>query len=278
MEKTEVLLLNTDLIQNHDYIQTVSNVLRNQEMRVVCTDFWNVPSYIMEAINKKEIHLILIASLPKLQTQQFINLTKQLKYINSNNIPVIAFNETEIKKQEAAILNNSGIGITFSITDPTWTWNTLITYIDQIVNLDVQHLNKIKKISHIGIAVKDLDKSLSFYTDFLGLELEGIETVESEGVKVAFLKIGESTFELLEPLTSASPIQRFLDQRGEGIHHIALEVDQIKKRLEQLKASGIELINEQPKLGANQSQIAFIHPKSTYGVLYELCEVMGEEQ
>lgn len=129
-----------------------------------------------------------------------------------------------------------------------------------------------KKISHIGIAVKDLDAALPLYTDVLGLSLEGMETVESEGVKVAFLRIGETRIELLEPLGPDSPIASFLEKRGEGIHHIALEVDGIEQKLSFLSEKGVRLIHEQPKQGAHGARIAFLHPKATGGVLYELCE------
>lgn len=135
-----------------------------------------------------------------------------------------------------------------------------------------------EKIAHIGIAVHSLEETLPFYTEQLGLLLEGIEKVESEQVKVAFLKIGESRLELLEPLSDASAIATFLEKKGEGIHHIALEVDEIEKRLVDLKENGIRLIHEQPKIGANDSKIAFLHPKSTNGVLYELCEHKGSDR
>jgi len=132
-----------------------------------------------------------------------------------------------------------------------------------------------QKIAHIGIAVQSIEQSLPFYTEQLGLTLQGIEKVESEQVKVAFLKIGESMLELLEPMSESSAIHAYLERSGEGIHHIALEVDNIEQRLENLKNDGIRLIHEEPKLGANNSKIAFLHPKSTYGVLYELCEHKG---
>lgn len=128
------------------------------------------------------------------------------------------------------------------------------------------------KIDHIGIAVKSIENTLPFYVNQLHLELEGMEEVESEQVKVAFLRIGESRIELLEPTSEHSPIYKFLEKRGEGIHHIALGVNDIEQRLEELKTNGIPLINEQPKIGAGQAKIAFIHPKSASGVLYELCE------
>lgn len=130
----------------------------------------------------------------------------------------------------------------------------------------------IKKIDHIGIAVSNIEEQLPFYIDTLKLTLEGIETVESQKVKVAFIKIGESKIELLEPISEESPIASFIQKRGEGIHHIALSVDSIEERIEQMKSEGIRMINETSKPGAGGAQIAFMHPKSTGNVLYELCE------
>ncbi|WP_400163868.1 methylmalonyl-CoA epimerase [Brevibacillus sp. TJ4] len=128
------------------------------------------------------------------------------------------------------------------------------------------------KIAHIGIAVKSIEDALPFYTEHLGLALLGTEEVQSEQVKVAFLQIGESRIELLEPLSSASPIAAFLEKRGEGIHHIALDVDDVRERLQHLKEAGVPLIHETPKAGAHNAQIAFLHPKAAKGVLYELCQ------
>src|SRR5699024_835230 len=116
-----------------------------------------------------------------------------------------------------------------------------------------------------------------FYTDSLGLELERVEEVATEDVKVAFLRVGDSRFELLEPLSDSSSIRRFLDQKGEGIHHIALEVEQIDARIKQLQSEGIRLINERAKQGAHNSKIAFIHPSAANRVLYELCEPIEKD-
>ena len=134
-----------------------------------------------------------------------------------------------------------------------------------------------KKINHIGIAVRNLDETLPFYTETLGLTFKGVDKVESEGVKVAFLSIGESNFELLEPLHEESPIAKFIEKRGEGIHHIALEVDDIQARLEQFKTEGIRMINDQPKQGAHDTQVAFLHPKAANGDLLELCQPKQED-
>ncbi|PEZ09144.1 methylmalonyl-CoA epimerase [Bacillus sp. AFS018417] len=130
----------------------------------------------------------------------------------------------------------------------------------------------IEQIDHIGIAVQSIESVLPFYTEILKLKLLGIEEVQSQQVKVAFLVVGESKLELLEPLSNKSAIAQFIQKRGEGIHHIAFGVQSIKQRIQYIKQNGIQMIDELPRTGAQGAQIAFIHPKSTYGTLYELCD------
>jgi len=128
-------------------------------------------------------------------------------------------------------------------------------------------------LDHIGVAVKDLDGAISFYRDVLGLKFEGTHTLRERGVRVAFFSVGGGAhIELLEPLDSESTIAKFLSSRGEGIHHLALKVNDIEASLEQLKQKGLTLIDEKPKAGAEGKKIAFVHPKSTRGVLLELCQ------
>lgn len=129
-----------------------------------------------------------------------------------------------------------------------------------------------KKISHIGIAVENIDAALPFYRDVLGLEFEGTEVVAEQKVKVAFLAIGESRIELLEPTSSDSPVAKFLEKNGPGIHHLAYQVEGLEERLGSLKAQGVRLIDESPRCGAHHTRIAFLHPKASGGVLTELCE------
>jgi methylmalonyl-CoA/ethylmalonyl-CoA epimerase len=136
----------------------------------------------------------------------------------------------------------------------------------------------VKKIDHIGIAVQSIEKALPFYTDVLQLTLLGTEEVESEKVKVAFLKLGESKLELLEPLAADSPIATFIEKRGEGLHHVALAVDSIQDRINEIKEKGIRMINETPKKGAGGAMVAFMHPKSTGGILFEYCEKKGLDE
>lgn len=130
----------------------------------------------------------------------------------------------------------------------------------------------IKKVDHIGIAVKSIKEALPFYTEVLGLELQGVEEVESEKVKVAFIKVGDTKLELLEPTSDDSAIAKYIAKRGEGIHHVALGVNAIQERIEEIKAKGITMIQDQAKTGAGGAQVAFMHPKSTGRVLLELCE------
>jgi methylmalonyl-CoA epimerase len=133
------------------------------------------------------------------------------------------------------------------------------------------------QIEHIGIAVKNLETSVKFYTEILGLTCTGYETVESEQVRVAFIEIGETRLELLEPTSSESAISKFIEKKGEGIHHIALRVEDAAGHLENMKANGIKLIHEQPKQGAHGHLVAFLHPKSTNGVLLEFCQSQTNE-
>ncbi|MEM2463544.1 MAG: methylmalonyl-CoA epimerase [Candidatus Bathyarchaeia archaeon] len=126
-------------------------------------------------------------------------------------------------------------------------------------------------LEHVGIAVKNLDEAIRVYRDLLGFKLLGVYELTERKVKVAFLSTGgETKFELLEPLGNDSPVAKFLESRGEGIHHIAVKVSDIDKTLEEFKEKGIVLVDEKPRIGAEGKKIAFIHPRSTKGVLLEL--------
>ncbi len=128
------------------------------------------------------------------------------------------------------------------------------------------------KIDHIGIAVKSLTEAAAIYENALGLKVSAYDQVDEQGVRVAMLNIGESRIELLEPTGPESPIEKFMTKRGEGIHHIAITVDDIEKALEQLKAAGVRLVDNEPRRGAHNTRIAFVHPSSTHGVLLELVQ------
>ena len=129
-----------------------------------------------------------------------------------------------------------------------------------------------KRIEHIGIAVKDLEAANKTYEAVMGAEPYKMETVESEGVTTSFFKVGESKIELLSGTRPDSPISKFIEKRGEGIHHMAFYVDDIRAEIERLKKEGFRLLNDQPKTGADNKIVAFMHPKDANGVLVELCQ------
>lgn len=127
-------------------------------------------------------------------------------------------------------------------------------------------------IEHIGIAVKNLEESIQFYEGILGLKCYAVEEVKDQKVKTAFFKVGETKIELLESTDPEGPVSKFIEKRGEGIHHIAFAVKNLPSALKELKDNKIKLIDEEPRKGAENFKIAFLHPKSTNGVLTELCE------
>ncbi|OGR29683.1 MAG: methylmalonyl-CoA epimerase [Desulfuromonadaceae bacterium GWB2_53_15] len=129
------------------------------------------------------------------------------------------------------------------------------------------------KINHIGIAVKSLDEALPFYRDNLGMDFAGVEEVSEQMVRVAMLQVGESKIELLEPTSPDSPVARFIEKNGPGIHHLAYEVADIEVAIAKLIADGARMIDDKPRNGAHGTRIAFVHPKSSHGVLTELCQV-----
>ena len=129
-------------------------------------------------------------------------------------------------------------------------------------------------LDHVGIAVRDLDDALRFYRDDLGLDVDAPEEVGSQRVRAHFIPVGESALELLEATAPESPIAKFVEKRGPGLHHVALRVDDIHAALAELKGRGVRLIDEEPRPGAHHSLVAFLHPASTHGVLVELKQIL----
>jgi len=131
----------------------------------------------------------------------------------------------------------------------------------------------IQKINHIGIAVSSLEAHLPFYRDVLKLEYQGTQTVPDQKVRLAVFRVGEVSIELLEPTAPDSPIAGFIEKRGEGVHHLAYQVDEIEAQIAGFKAAGVQMIDEKPRAGAHGTRIAFLHPKSSGKVLTELTQV-----
>ena len=133
-------------------------------------------------------------------------------------------------------------------------------------------MKPVKALNHVGIAVRSIAAQRTFYEGTLGAVFEGVEEVPDQKVRVGFFRIGDIWLELLEPTEPSSPVAKFLERRGEGLHHLAFTVDDIESRIAELKREGLCLIDEIPRPGSHQLQIAFVHPKSTFGVLTELCD------
>lgn len=131
---------------------------------------------------------------------------------------------------------------------------------------------KVLRLDHVGIAVKSLDETLKFYTDVLGLDLANTEIVEEQKVKVAFLPIGDTEVELLESTADDGPIAKYIERNGEGVQHLAFQVENIEEAIAEMQEKGMRMIDEMPRYGAGGAKIAFMHPKSSYRVLVELCE------
>ncbi|NLE92577.1 MAG: methylmalonyl-CoA epimerase [Chloroflexi bacterium] len=136
-------------------------------------------------------------------------------------------------------------------------------------------MSNIKKINHVAIVVKDIEKSLEFWETALGLKLHHVEDVPSQASKVAFIPVGESEIELVQPTTEDSGLAGYLEKRGEGLHHLCVEVDDIEAKMQELKDAGVRLINDTPQVLPGR-KMAFIHPKSASGVLVELYEITAE--
>lgn len=133
---------------------------------------------------------------------------------------------------------------------------------------------KIKRIAHLGIVVKNLDAALELFTGALPLDL--VHTEDYQGMKIGFIPVGDSSIELLQDVSGSSSIKKFLENNGEGIHHIAFEVDDIEQAVAELREKGVKLIDEKPRAGAHGMSIAFMHPKATHGILMELVQPMGK--
>ncbi len=134
----------------------------------------------------------------------------------------------------------------------------------------------LKKINHVAVAVNNLEEATKFYEEVLGLTLSGVEVVTSQKTKVGFFKIGESNIELVQPAAPDSPLTKYLETKGQGIHHICFEVDDVEAEVKAFIEKGATLIDKTPRPGAHNTKVAFVHPKSSNGVLIELCELPKE--
>jgi methylmalonyl-CoA mutase C-terminal domain/subunit len=267
-QKIRVLVAKPGLDGHDRGALVVAQALRDEGMEVVYTGLRQTPAQIVNAAIQEDVDCIGLSCLSGAHNELFPEVVRLLREQGADDILVVGGGV--IPQEDIPFLKSQGIAEIFTPGTPT---SATAEYIRKHVKRkQMSFVQPPKKIAHIGIAVKRLEDVLPFYTEQLGLPLIGTEVVESEQVRIAFLGIGESRLELLEPLGPVSPIAKFLEKRGEGIHHIALDVDDITERLARLKENGVPLIHETPKTGAHEAQIAFLHPKAAGGVLFELCQ------
>lgn len=273
MKKIRVLIAKPGLDGHDRGALVISQALRDHGMEVIYTGLRQSPAQIAQAAIQEDVDIIGLSSLSGAHNSLFPKVIEELEKRQAADIPVIGGGV--IPQEDIAFLLDKGIKKVFTSGSST---EELAQYIKRLIDPNYSKIETPKRIAHVGIAVYSIDQVLPFYLDSLGLSVEKIETVDSERVKVAFLPLGESYIELLEPIDESSSVHRFLETKGEGVHHIALEVTHIEERIALLKKHGIQMINDKPAAGANNSQIAFLHPKSAYGVLYELSEHKEERE
>lgn len=278
MEKNIRVLIAKPGLDGHDRgALIIAQALRDYGMEVIYTGLRQTPEQIAAAAIQEDVDAIGLSCLSGAHNELFPDVVRLLKEKEAEDIIVVGGGV--IPWEDIPLLKSKGVQKIFTPGTPTVETAKFIeqaVYEREGIQIEKTDVQPPEKIDHIGIAVSSLDEALPFYVNGLKLTLESVEEVASEGVKIAFLKIGGIRIELLEPLSEDSPIARFIEKSGEGIHHIALGVKEINDRIAALKQSGIEMINEESKKGAGEANIAFIHPKSAHGVLYELCEKENE--
>ncbi|UFJ42880.1 methylmalonyl-CoA epimerase [Brevibacillus humidisoli] len=269
MERKIRVLVGKPGLDGHDRgALVIAQALRDEGMEVVYTGLRQTPAQIVSAAIQEDVDCIGLSCLSGAHNELFPEVVRLLREQQADDILVVGGGV--IPNEDIPYLESQGIAKIFTPGSPTREIAGFIR--ERVKPKQTRFVEPPKKIVHIGIAVNKIETALPFYCGQLGLPLLGQEEVASEQVKVAFLGIGDTRLELLEPLGPDSPIASFLAKRGEGIHHIALEVDDLEQRLATLREGGVRLIHETPKEGAHQALIAFLHPKQANGVLFELCQ------
>ncbi|WP_257347975.1 methylmalonyl-CoA epimerase [Pseudalkalibacillus decolorationis] len=276
-KKIRVLIAKPGLDGHDRGALIISQALRDYGMEVIYTGLRQTPEQIVSSAIQEDVDAIGMSCLSGAHNDLFPEVVKGLKKHGAEEIIVVGGGV--IPWEDIPFLEEQGVQKIFTPGTPsieTAKYIEKAVYKRDGIGLD-EDLELVKKIDHIGIAVNSLDESIPFYLEVLQLKLEGIEEVPSESVKVAFINAGNIRLELLEPTNEKSSIHTFIEKHGAGIHHVALGVANIEQRIKELKKKGITMIHNTPKSGAGGAEIAFMHPKSTQGVLYELCDKSSKE-
>lgn len=277
MDKIRVLIAKPGLDGHDRGALVISQALRDAGMEVIYTGLRQTPKQIVRAAVQEDVDVIGLSSLSGAHNVLFPEVLKEL--LRNEAEDILVFGGGVIPLEDIKVLESKGILKIFTAGTST---KIVASYIQQAVE---EHrgekptlLTPPKRVDHIGIAVRSIEETASFYANHFHVNVEKIVEVPEQGVRVAFLPLGNCKLELLEPLDEKSSIHAFIEKRGEGLHHMAFEVDNIQDRLNQLKTEGIGLIDEEPKQGASGHPIAFLHPKSTHGALIELYQSNEDNQ
>lgn len=254
-------------LDGHDRgAKVIAQGLRDAGMEVIYTGLRQTPEQIVEVTIQEDAQVVCLSSLSGAHNHLFPAVVQGLKDQGLNDVLVLGGGV--IPEEDIPSLKEAGIKEVF----------TPGTYLKDVVNCIEANIYgsndgvEILKVDHIGIAVKNMDEAIKFYENVVGIKCLGIEEVADQKVRTAFLPVGDTEVELLEATADDSPIAKFIEKKGEGIHHIAYRVSNLEAKLAELKAAGVPLIDEKPRKGAGGAMIAFLHPKGTFGHLVELSE------
>ncbi len=250
----------------------IAQGLRDQGMEVIYTGLRQTPEQIVATAIQEDVACIGLSSLSGAHLELFPEVVRLLKEQQADDILVIGGGI--IPEEDIPVLQSQGIAKVFT---PGTTIEEVAEFIR--ANVRLRDLNEsptpvtaVRIVDHIGVAVPSIADAVAFYTQHLGLKLTHEEVVADQKVRVAFVSADNTNIELLEPLDETSPIAKFLEKRGAGVHHVAYQVDDIRAAIAAAKAAGIRVLDEEPRRGAHGKWVAFLHPKDCHGVLTEYCE------
>lgn len=268
-KKIRVLIAKPGLDGHDRGAKYVAKALSDAGMEVIYTGIRQTPESIATTAIQEDVDIVGLSCLSGAHGSLFPKVIEALRQKGADDIKL--FGGGVIPEDDIPALKKAGMGEIFTPGTPI---RKILNFIYSALGVETPAEEKyIKKIDHIGVAVASLDEGVKLYADGMGLTLGGIEEVPEQKVKVAFLKVGESNIELLEPTSPDSPVAKFMEKnQGPGIHHVAYEVTDIEKALAAAKAKGVKLIDEKPRTGAHGKKIAFLHPKDTLKVLTEYCQ------
>lgn len=271
VKKIRVLVAKPGLDGHDRGALIISQALRDYGMEVIYTGLRQTPEQIVASAIQEDVDAIGLSCLSGAHNELFPLIVDLLKEKGAEDIIVIGGGV--IPADDIPFLESKGIRKIFTPGTPTMD---TAKYIEKAVyerdGIAQEEPFKMNRVDHIGIAVRSIDQALSFYQNTLGLSVVHVETVSAQKVKVAFLNAENLHIELLEPLADDSTIAKFIEKRGEGLHHVALGVTDIASRIRQLEEDGVPMIDNEARPGAEGASVAFLHPKGAHGVLYELVE------